>query len=147
MYKSLRKLKSEDNVFLPTYTYRMLRKLNSTIPRANYIFSDFDLLRESPFSLAGVNAPTVSTKLENSSEKKDYDSYLVDRGAADIFFPTDFRLLKLMYEDISKKESTYLKSYQFVEQYSEKNWATTKSGYNPLKEDFFNTSFFVTKSI
>lgn len=28
--------------------------------------------------------------------------------------------------------------------YSKEKWAETKSGYNPLKEDFENTSFFVT---
>ena len=59
--------------------------------------SDFDMLRESPSAGSGFNAPTVSTKLEASDAKQDYDSYLVPRGAADIFFPTNFRLLRLMH--------------------------------------------------
>ena len=51
-----------------------------------------------------------------------------------------------MYEKVFDKRSEVLKSHDFVEQFSEKNWAKTKSGYNPLKEDFANTSFFLTKN-
>lgn len=145
VYRAMRKLRSESNVFLPTYTYRTLRNLKKHLPNCHLVVSDFDLLLESESSLGGVYAPTVSTKLEKSDEKRDHESYLVDRGAADIFFPTDFRLLRSMYEKVFDKRSEVLKSYDFVEQYSEKNWAKTKSGYNPLKEDFSNTAFFLTK--
>lgn len=31
-----------------------------------------------------------------------------------------------------------------MNKYSKEIWAETKSGYNPLKEDFENTSFFIT---
>jgi hypothetical protein len=31
-----------------------------------------------------------------------------------------------------------------MNEFSKENWTTTKSGYNPLKEDFSNTSFCVT---
>lgn len=106
--------------------------------------SDFDMLRESPSAGSGFNAPTVSTKLEASDAKQDYDSYLVPRGAADIFFPTNFRLLRLMHQKVTGYNSEFMKTWEFVEKYSDKNWATTKSGYNPLKEDFLNTSFFIS---
>jgi hypothetical protein len=49
-------------------------------------------------NIKGINAPIVSKKLEKSHEKFDYPDYLVNRGEADIFFPTDFRLLKHMYK-------------------------------------------------
>lgn len=125
----------------------MFQNLKKTLPKAVYIMSDFDLLRNSPSNRTGFNAPTVSTKLEASEAKKDYDSYLVPRGTADIFFPTDFRLLKAMYQKVTGKKSLIMKSYEFVDEYSDKNWVTTKSGYNPLKEDFFNTSFFLSKNV
>ena len=32
-----------------------------------------------------------------------------------------------------------------MKQFGLDNWATTKSGYNPIKQDFANTSFFVSK--
>lgn len=122
-----------------------MRALKKVLPNCHLIASDFDQLLESDSALTGVFAPTVSTKLEKSDEKRDYENYLVDRGAADIFFPTDFRLLRAMYERVFDRRSEVLKSFEFVERFSEKNWAQTKSGYNPLKEDFANTSFFLTK--
>lgn len=124
----------------------MLENLNKKIPRAEYIMSDFDLLRNSPSNRTGFNAPTVSTKLDASEAKKDYETYLVPRGQADIFFPTDFRLLKAMHHRVTGKKSVVMKSFEFVDEHSDKNWVTTKSGYNPLKEDFSNTSFFLSKN-
>lgn len=147
MYKYFKKVKHDENIFLPTYAYKMLSHLNKKLPNAEFIFSDFDLLRNSISSEIGINAPTVSTKLEASEAAKDFQDYLVPRGTADIFFPTNFRLLSSMHRRITNKPSQVLKSYQFVEDFSDKNWVTTQSGYNPLKEDFANTAFFLSKNI
>ena len=92
----------------------------------------------------GTYAPVVSEKLSKSYEKKDFPTYLVKRGQADIFFPTDFRLLSHMYNKVCNKKGKAVKSFQFMDSYSKENWAETKSGYNPLREDFENTSFFIT---
>ena len=70
--------------------------------------SDFDHLVS---SIAGVNAPIVSRKGEKSPEKKDYNTYLVERGEADIFFPVDFPFLKAMHNSILKREADVVKSY------------------------------------
>lgn len=72
------------------------------LPNSHFILGDFDMLRESPSAREGINAPVVSTKLEESSDKTDYDSYLVPRGAADIFFPTDFYLVDEIYNQVKK---------------------------------------------
>ena len=32
-----------------------------------------------------------------------------------------------------------------LKNFSKDEWTNTKSGYNPLKEDFMNTSFFLTE--
>ena len=123
---------------------------------------------------------------------------------ADIFFSTDFNLLKKLYdqmailhspstslEDISKNENNYpseqsksgvpqikdrksqkqrradslggnlsrlatnvnkvncksetMKSKDFLRRYAQIERTSTKNGYNPLLEDFLNTSFFVAR--
>ncbi len=61
------------------------------------IFADFDMLHS---NIKGINAPIVSKKLEKSHEKFDFPDYLVNRGEADIFFPTNFKLLKQMYKEV-----------------------------------------------
>jgi hypothetical protein len=72
----------------------MLKRLKYNIPNAHLVISDFDSL---PSQISGVNAPIVSHKGKQSHEKIYYGTYLVDRGSADIFFPTNFDLLRLMY--------------------------------------------------
>lgn len=145
IYNRFRPIKDKNNLFIPTYTYRTLKKLNKVIPNSHYIIADFDSLREAESARIGINAPVVSTKLEKSDEKLDYSDYLVPRGVADIFFPTDFSMLKDMHQSITGRDGTFIKTRDFVEEHSYSSWGITKSGYNPLKDDFLNTSFFLTK--
>ena len=74
---------------------RMLRRLHKNSPKAHLVISDFDQL-VSP--IPGINSPIVSRKGFGSNEKKDFDTYLVERGEADIFFPVDFALLRVMHQ-------------------------------------------------
>eukprot|EP01017_Pseudomicrothorax_dubius_P027994 TRINITY_DN3286_c0_g2_i1.p1 TRINITY_DN3286_c0_g2~~TRINITY_DN3286_c0_g2_i1.p1 ORF type:complete len:322 (-),score=67.25 TRINITY_DN3286_c0_g2_i1:715-1680(-) len=144
LYKRWKKLDNEQNIFLPTACYQMFKNIHSLFPQHHYVIADFDFLRGATSALAGVNAPVVSFKLAGSAEKHDYDSYLVPRGAADIFFPTNFYLLRALYKRATRRSSSFLKTADFVEQNTRTKWTETKSGYNPLREDFANTSVFFT---
>ena len=123
----------------------MFKNIHKVLPKCHYIMSDFDLLLEAESAMIGTNAPVVSNKLKESWDKQDFDSYLIERGQGDIFFPTDFRLMKRIHEKVKGVNADHMKSYQFIQEYSEKNWAKTESGYNPLKEDFANTAFFLSR--
>lgn len=136
--------KQPKSLFLPTYCLKMLRFVRDTLPNHHLIISDFDLLPRDRNNLNGIYAPIVSKKLRLSHEKKDFDSYLVEPGEADIFFPTDFELLKKIYKGVCKKKAVTLKTHEFVSEFAKEKWGETRSGYNPLKEDFLNTAFFVT---
>lgn len=65
------------DVFLPTFMYRLMKRIRSNIPRAHLVISDFDKLVT---SIPGINAPIVSKKGLGSAEKFDYSNYLVQRG-------------------------------------------------------------------
>ena len=118
----------------------------------------------------------------------DHDTYLVPRGTADRFFPTDFSLLGRLYEDAARRArapehgSTVvgggegaqgaadrrqqrqqqerqrrqqqgrawraLKSGAFLGEWAPDLGATaTRSGYNPLLEDYSNTAFFLAGNV
>lgn len=109
------------------------------------MLADFDLLQSSGSSKIGLLAPTVSKKLEGSDEKLDFKDHLVQRGDADIFFPTDFRMISEMTTGTLGTQGRYLKSYQFFDEFGGDSWGKTVSGYNPLKEDFWNTSFYISR--
>jgi hypothetical protein len=87
------------------YQYKLLKHINSSFHNSHLIVGDFDMLRTSDSALQGIHAPIVSRKMRESHEKKDYKDYLVERGEADIFFPTNFNLLQKMYKNISGKKS------------------------------------------
>jgi len=57
MYK--KKTQGSQDVFLPTFLYRLLKQTSKNIPNSHLIISDFDSLI-SPIS--GVFAPIVSKK-------------------------------------------------------------------------------------
>jgi hypothetical protein len=114
-------------------------------PSKNVNFSNFILLKSFQ-----VNSPIVQKKLneQNKFITAEYDSYLVSPGECDIFFPTNFNHLQQVYGKMFNKESSFVKNSSFVEQHSSKEdllMTQTKSGYNPMKEDYSNFSIFTSK--
>ena len=70
--------------------------------------SDFD---ELPDTVPGRLAPVVQTRYEGQSVT--CSTYLVSQGWFDIFFPTDFRFLRDMYEWVmAGKDKTHARTYK-----------------------------------
>jgi len=78
----------------------------------------------------------------------DHSTYLVDTGTADIFFPSDFALLQRLYQGAAPQQrgARHMKSKEFFKQHAPDGGGATKtaSGYNPLVEDYSNTSFLLS---
>lgn len=70
---------------------------------------------------------------------------MVPRGASDIMFPTDFGFLQHAYENISRQPCSIYKSKEFVDMFALPSWGTTRNNYNPMREEYVNTSFLVTE--
>lgn len=133
-------------IFLPTVCLGLLESLAAARPQHRLILSDFD-------SLPAVRIPGQNAPLVASLETGDYDSYLAAHdGAADIFFPTDFRLLQAMVADARQRSGAralgsgrVLRSAEFLEEClkpHELRQASTASGWNPLLHDFVNTRIY-----
>ena len=86
----------------------MLKNIHKTNPHADFLISDFSFLLESfknnPKSVE-INRPIISHKGSGSDEKTDYNSILdPELGTTDVFYQTDFDFLKLLVENVFKKE-------------------------------------------
>jgi hypothetical protein len=81
--------------FVPTRMYEMLMRLRTCFPRHRLLLSDFSTL---PDAIEGHDAPVVQTRYRN--ETVPVTTYLVSPGYFDIFFPTDFELLREVYERV-----------------------------------------------
>lgn len=92
----------------------------------------------------------------------DHRTYLVPRGTADIFFPTDFPLLCQLYRHAAAAASParsaagaggggvsaeQLTTAEFMRRHCpDLAAAATASGYTPLLEDYTNTAVFIGDS-
>ena len=83
--------------------------------------------------------------MEEATEWKEYDSYLIPRGAADICFPSDFDYLQHAYIEITKQPASVYKNKEFIDMFAMDTWALTRNNYNPMREEYVNTSFLVTE--
>lgn len=73
----------------------MFQHLRKYIENHSLILADFDCFLEprGRDSILGINAPLVENKLKGPTEAQKFNSYLIERGAADILFPVDFPFL------------------------------------------------------
>ena len=139
--------KMNDNVFAPTAALYLFEHLHKFIPNHQVILADFDCFLEpiNKNSILGLNAPLVTNKLKDPTEWKTYDTYLIARGAADICFPSDFEYLQHAYQNITGQPCSVYKNREFIDMFALPSWATTQNNYNPMREEYINTSFMVTE--
>ncbi|WFD42766.1 hypothetical protein MPSI1_001416 [Malassezia psittaci] len=78
--------------YLPTGCLQMIDVLRTYFPQHRLVFSDFSSL---PDAAPGVNAPVVQTR--HNGNMIPVTTYLVLQGFFDIFYPTDFHVLRDIY--------------------------------------------------
>ena len=132
-------------VFLPTSACMLFDTIRKTVPRHELILSDFDHLPD--VVVPGENAPLVSSTQDGKA--RDWGTIFAPFGSADIFFPTNFELLKRLYQSLkttSDEDVRYEKAETFFKGHvPDISQAATQSGFVPLIEDYSNTSFLLTR--
>lgn len=87
--------------YLPTKSLQLLYQLRNKFPAHKILMTDFDHL---PDTVPGRNAPVVQTRYEGKTVT--CSTYLVSQGWFDIFFPTDFRFLRDMYDKVMQGDDS-----------------------------------------
>jgi len=94
------RLYPQSSIWFPTTQLMFLHILKTFMPKHHVLLADFSHL---PSTVEGVNGPVVSTKSVLTKGKPfDHDTYLVQQGCADIFFPTNFPQLKYVYRRVCR---------------------------------------------
>ncbi|WVQ97160.1 hypothetical protein IAU59_004270 [Kwoniella sp. CBS 9459] len=86
--------------FIPTKSILFLERLREILPGHRLMVADFDAL---PDAVEGRNGPVVQTRYGGSMIP--CETFLVKQGYFDIFFPTDFTLLRDIYSVIMNSPS------------------------------------------
>ncbi|KAL7423809.1 hypothetical protein Q5752_001393 [Cryptotrichosporon argae] len=87
--------------FVPTKQVAFLERLRDRLPNHRLLVADFDSL---PDAVEGRNGPVVQTRYGGSMVP--CETILVKQGLFDIFFPTDFELLRDTYALIMNSPTT-----------------------------------------
>ncbi|CAG8537849.1 3578_t:CDS:2 [Ambispora gerdemannii] len=135
--------------FLPTKALLFLEIINEYFPRHRLLISDFFKL---PETIPGVDAPVVQTRFERTMVP--CSTYMVQPGYFDIFFPTNFELLKNIYQvlraggksdgNIQSQEIQVSTQKDFLKKYADLEKTRTRSGENPMLLYYENIKFLFT---
>ena len=148
-------LASQKIAYLPTGCLKLLETLHGARPNHRLVAADFDSLPG--VTMAGRNAPLVAAQADGG-RTRDLPTYLAEVGSADVFFPTDFDALRAldaaarrtvsMDDGVERSEKSargeVLSTRAFMERWADVQATATRSGYNPLLQDFANTKFFLS---
>lgn len=135
---------SSREMFLPTGALRLFDALHRALPRHALLAADFDELPE--VVIPGRNAPLVASTRRGATV--DHNTYLVPRGSADIFFPTDFALAARAHAaggaaGTGAHHGSWCKTADFMRRWAAPGSTRTRAGYDPLLLDYSNTSFLL----
>lgn len=128
--------------FIPTGPYYFMKILRDCFPKHTFLMTDFDQL---PEAIPGHGSPVVQTRYEGDTVA--CSTYLLQRGLFDIFFPVNFHLISKLYSRTMKntvsnaQRVSVMKHKEFCQKYAQIENTKTRSGYNPMLDDFKNVSF------
>lgn len=144
--------------FLPTACLEMLEAMHQALPAHTLIAQDFDTLPD--IKIAGKNAPlVVKTHIHQLRDgqdagdlpDEDLDTFLLkeeEMGQCDVLFPTDFDWLSTLFQSTAESHgrrcvARHAMAREFLESFGDVYATSTRSGYNPMLEEFPNTRIFI----
>lgn len=114
-------------------------------------------------SLTAFQAPIVSSRDPDTGSVTDHATYMVPLGTADIFFPTCFERLARLHPAVCHGGSSssggegggvvrrgrglVVKQGEFLREFADLHATRTFSGFNPLVDDFRNSSVFLSGAV
>eukprot|EP00796_Vickermania_ingenoplastis_P008539 gene8539-5986_t len=132
--------------WLPTTQMMLLEVLAQYFPRHHLFAVDWKQVRQ---ALPGVNGPVLQVKVRVAKDlylRKPIDALHTNAGMVDICFPTDFDHFGYIYRRICgpEKEISCMTHPEFWKTFGGEKTAlfSSKSGFNPLLEDFGQLSVF-----
>ncbi|KAI9594566.1 ubiquitin-protein ligase E3 C [Syncephalis fuscata] len=127
--------------FLPTKALLLLERLRDYFPQHRLILSDFYQL---PDAMPGQDAPVVQTRYQHTMVP--CSTYMVQPGWFDIFYPTNFELLRDVYQLICRSDHAafgprVLGEREFLVHFADIEQTRTLSGENPMLDYYENNKF------
>lgn len=145
-----------DPEYIPTRLMQFYDILGKYFPAHRLLTSDFHDL---PDTIKGINAPVVQTRYKRQTVpvttpfvslslppliRKLANNRQVHQGYFDILFPTDFRVMEMVYQAITGKLTRVLTHEEFLRRWADVEGTETKDGENPMLSWYKNASVLFT---
>lgn len=91
--------------------------------------------------MEAINAPIITI-----DDDKEYGTYLLNvdqlesARSIEVVFPIDFSLIEQAIKNISKKHPELSKTHEYIKNNGLYHVFNTRSGFNPMIEDYLNKS-------
>ncbi|KAG8958642.1 hypothetical protein FRC03_008942 [Tulasnella sp. 419] len=121
--------------FIPTRLLSFLEVLRERFPLHRLLLSDFSSL---PDTMPGYNAPVVQTRYRDTMIP--VETYMVQPGYFDIFFPTSFEELRDMYELVMSLPRKSARTMENPEDPQSLNEADSPMGVRPSPLSYASSS-------
>ena len=105
------------------------------------LLADFDWLPPQPDG--AVCAPVVQTQ-RGGVHRDLHGDYLAEPGECDVMFPTHFGNLGRLVEALTGERPAVVTNADFMARHADLPATAAADGYNPLRQDFANTSLLVS---
>jgi hypothetical protein len=131
--------------FIPTRSLELLYMLRDHFPNHRLLLSDFYKLPDTIDK--SVDAPVVQTRFQNQTVP--CSTYMVRPGWFDIFFPTNFELLRDMYQLVCRADRPgrrlkVMTHKEFMSRFADVEQTQTSSKENVLLDFYENNKFFLS---
>eukprot|EP00850_Spirogloea_muscicola_P004023 SM000017S02763 [mRNA] locus=s17:101256:104655:+ [translate_table: standard] len=148
-------LDKEEVRWIPTGCMELLQALHTVHPNMTLIAADFDFLPD--VVIAGHGAPLVASKVKGVTT--DHTTYIVPESQVDIFFSTEFTALEQLDHSCAaattaartaagrpscSRASATVSTASIMQRYGDIKRTCTRSGFNPLLDDYRNTQFYIS---
>lgn len=135
------------DVYVPTGAHQLLTALCRACPEAHFTLADFSWLPPQPDG--AVLAPVVQSQ-QGGNTIDLQGNYLRHPGRADILFPTHFGQTARLVDAAARTcgrdglASHHASTAAFMRRWHDVDATATRSGFNPLLDDFVNTRVLST---
>lgn len=132
------------SLWVPTSAALLLDGLLRSEPAHRLILADFDWLPPQPGG--ALLAPVVQSRTGAHTLDRGGRVLEASDGECDVFYPTDFSSLAGLYTALGGARARTIKTRDFMREHAELECTETRSGYNPLLEDFSNTALLIARA-
>lgn len=137
--------KQYKSVWVPSGSIQLLKKIREQFARPHLLLVDFEHFPNAEEESQKHKNKPVIHRTQNGRSIEYYSLKSSPKYGCDIYFPTNFQDLSSLFQNIMQKPCSVVSNEDFMTKYGLNiNSLTTKSGFNPLLDDYSNTSFLLS---